>query len=242
KVLTKGEYNMSYILEALKKSERERQRENIPDLQADHSLPPVRRDERKRPAWRLPLILILILLCSGGLFWWQQSDDQDPQLAEKAPQVIPTLPVPSSSATQDPDVSANPPESAELSVKIKEQISWEVHQAVGLVSENVSPFPVAVSEENPAPLEETAPRLVPGQENAAPPLMEDLPFVVRAGIPDLTFAGHVYADDAQKRMIIINNRIVREGDLITNGLSLEQISPNGVVLLYETTVFRVDLF
>ena len=223
---------MSYILEALNKSERERQRENIPDLQADHSLPPVRRDDRKRSAWRLPLILILILLCSGGLFWWQQSDDQDPQLAAEAPQVIPTSPVPSSSATQDLDVSANPPESVELSVKIKEQISWEVHQAVGLVSETVSPLPVTVSEENPVPLKETA----------APPLMEDLPFVIRAGIPDLTFAGHVYADEAQKRMIIINNRIVREGDLITNGLSLEQISPNGVVLLYETTVFRVDLF
>ncbi len=223
---------MSYILEALKKSERERQRENIPDLQADHSLPPVRRDERKRSAWRFSLILIFILLCSGGLFWWQQSDDQAPQPTAEAPKVIPTSPVPSSSATQSSDVSAIPSDSVELSAEIKEQISREVHQAVGLGPENVSPVPATVSGENPAPLQETA----------TPPLMEDLPFVIRAGIPDLTFAGHVYADEAKKRMIIINNRIVREGDLITNGLSLEQISPNGVVLLYETTVFRVDLF
>jgi len=46
----------------------------------------------------------------------------------------------------------------------------------------------------------------------------------------------------QKRLIIINNRIVREGDLIANGLSLEKIDPDGVVLRYETSVFRVKLF
>ena len=37
------------------------------------------------------------------------------------------------------------------------------------------------------------------------PLLEELPFVIRGGIPDLTFAGHVYADEARKRLIIINN-------------------------------------
>ena len=74
------------------------------------------------------------------------------------------------------------------------------------------------------------------------PLFEELPVQVRNRIPELSFAGHAYGDDAGKRMIIINNRIVREGDLISNGLSLEQITLDGVIISYKALVFRVKLF
>ena len=74
------------------------------------------------------------------------------------------------------------------------------------------------------------------------PLLDELPVAIRAAIPDLSFAGHVYSDVPQKRLIIINNRIVREGDLVTNGLTLEKIDSEGVVLRYESSVFRVKLF
>ncbi len=227
---------MSYILEALKKSDKDRQRENVPDLQADHSQQPVGRDERKPSGWHLSLIIIL--LCSGGLLWWPMFGDQKPQLAEEAPQVIPVSSVPSSQVS---DLSGIPSESIEASSGIKGQINREVKQAVVLASQDASPV-ATVSEQNPASRKQTAQRVVHVQEEAVPPLLEELPFVIRGGIPDLTFAGHVYADDARKRLIMINNRIVREGDLIADGLSLEQIIPNGVVLRYETTVFRVVLF
>ncbi len=230
---------MSYILEALKKSDKERQRDNIPDLQADHSLPSVGRDERKPSGWRLPLIVFL--LCSGGLLWWQMSGEQEPLLAEVQP-VISTPSVHPSPVTQVSDVAGGPLESVESSSEIKRQVTREVDQAVVLASQQVSPLAAAVAEKNPAPHKQTDQRLVHRQEEDLPPLMEELPFVIRGGIPDLTFAGHVYADEARKRLIMINNRIVREGDLIADGLSLEQIIPNGVVLRYETTVFRVVLF
>ncbi len=235
---------MSYILEALKKSEKDRQREGIPGLQSDHSLPSVKREERKPPGWRLSALLILVLVCSGGLFWWQLTSDQELQIIE-AREVVSALsasPVSPPAATQVSDESTIPATFVELSSKIREQISREVNQAVGLAANNISPAPATVSEKKSEAVMNTAERPIPRQVKTALPLMEELPFEIRAGIPDLTFAGHVYADVARKRLIIINNRIVREGDLIVSGLFLEQISPNGVVLRYETTLFRVILF
>ena len=236
---------MSYILEALKKSDKDRQREGVPDLQSDHSLPSVKREGSKPSGWRLSAILILVAVCSGGLFWWQLTGDQELQLVEARDDIatLPASPVSPPAATiQVSDVSAIPSKSVELSSEIKEQISREVNEAVVQASKKSSPVFATVSEKNPEPVMNTGGRSSPRQVNTALPLMEELPFEIRAAIPDLTFAGHVYADVARKRLIIINNRIVREGDLIVSGLFLEQISPDGVVLRYETTFFRVILF
>jgi general secretion pathway protein B len=205
---------MSYILEALKKSDKERQRDKIPDLQADHSLPPLRREERKSCSWCLPGAVILVLLCGGGLFWWQQGTEKKVQ------------PV----AVEAAAVSPAPPPAQEAQMPANRKIP----------AKSVSP--ASVAEKKSVPVEKIAARFPAEQAELVPPLMEELPVAIRAAIPDLSFAGHVYSDVPQKRLIIINNRIVREGDLIANGLSLEKIEPNGVVLRYEMSFFRVKLF
>jgi len=81
-----------------------------------------------------------------------------------------------------------------------------------------------------------------GEKDAVgPPLMDDLPEAVRKLLPPLKLAGHVYAKEAAKRMIIINNRICREGDLVENHLILEEILWEGVVLRFQDIRFRVKL-
>ncbi len=87
------------------------------------------------------------------------------------------------------------------------------------------------------------PAAVPENEKdvVGPPLMNDLPEAVRKLLPPLKLAGHVYAKEAAKRMIIINNRICREGDLVENHLVLEEILWEGVVLRFQDIRFRVKL-
>ena len=53
---------MSYILDALKKSEKERQKKNLPDLLTVQE--PVLNEKRKRPLW--PYILIAVLIMNMG--------------------------------------------------------------------------------------------------------------------------------------------------------------------------------
>ena len=64
---------MSYILDALKKSDKERQRRSIPELLTDHEAGPVK--EKKVPAW-LYLLLAALLLNLGVLFWWARPWEQ----------------------------------------------------------------------------------------------------------------------------------------------------------------------
>lgn len=221
---------MSYILDALKKSDKERQREAIPDLQADHSLPPVRRQERKSRSWYLLGAVTLCVFAAVALLGWQLTRAQKPLPKEVA--VIPaaspvTAPVQGVAGVQK---QQTPVKSVAPAPVIKEQNSEAAKAAARKKS-----FP----EKSPVLM---PPQQKPKKTKPVPPLMEELPVVIRAGIPDLTFAGHVYSQVARKRLIIINNRIVREGDRISNSLSLKQIDPDGVVLRYENTVFRVKLF
>jgi general secretion pathway protein B len=235
---------MSYILEALKKSDKERQRDEIPDIQADHSLPVSREEGRQPPVWRSSKAVIFGLAAITALFWWIISGDSFAPVAkiqkegrpvalsrETLPQKV--LPIPVKSTPVATVVKENP---------VKKELK-EIPQP-----ENPSSAPVAivkkksVSPLTPAPARIITPDPLPVRELSLPPLIDDLPVAIQAGIPDLTFAGHVYSEIPAKRLIIINNRIVREGDLISSGLSLQQIDSDGVVLIYEKSVFRVKLF
>ena len=213
---------MSYILEALKKSDKERYQDKIPDLKADHSLPYSRRKNRKFSGWLRPGVLVLGLVCAGAFVWWQLSANQPMPVAETPEERVQAVseletPFPRPATTSQKAVAGKP-------VPI-EQTKKKAPASVAPVAAKKN----SIAVETP---------LV----TSLPPLLEDLPIAVRAGIPDLSFAGHVYSDAAPKRLIIINNRVVREGDLISNGLVLRQIDPDGVVLKYEESVFRVKLF
>ncbi len=242
---------MSYILEALKKSEKERQLDEIPDLQADHSLPPSKREERKSPVWRTPKVVISGAACVAALLWWKLSAEPPVSVAETPLKTIPAASVPEippqkvSQVVEKADavlpvVNEQPVKKNSQAVAHSEKPSSPSVATVG--RKKIVSRPTAVLTSAPIPARKIDSSPPEKAEFSLPPLMEDLPVAIRAGIPDLTFAGHVYSEVAAKRLIIINNRIVREGDLISNGLSLKQIDPDGVVLQYERSVFRVKLF
>jgi hypothetical protein len=106
--------------------------------------------------------------------------------------------------------------------------------------------PVRVREEKTVIRPEDVPRKVVQQDVSEMaeilPLVQDLPSSVQKSLPHLKLAGHVYSKDAARRMIIINDRICREGDLVENQLYLEQILWEGVVLRYQELRFRMNLY
>ena len=52
------------------------------------------------------------------------------------------------------------------------------------------------------------------------------------GMPGLHLDLHVYSPRAPERFIFVNSRKYREGDTLTEGPVVEQITPNGAVLSY----------
>ncbi len=203
---------MSYILEALKKSDKNRKREEIPDLSSDHSFTFPRREKRNVSVRKRPIILLLLFLAILASVWGPFLDRSQKERTEPDPVVAATpLPVPEKTI-------ALPPER-------KMQINKEVTKAIP----QIESFPEPEKSQKPV-------------EVAVVPLMEDLPVEIRTAMPDLTFAGHAYAAKREQRMIMINKRIVREGDMVSPDLILEEIEVNGVVLRYQDVTFRVHLF
>ncbi len=72
------------------------------------------------------------------------------------------------------------------------------------------------------------------------PHFNDLPLQVKNNIPAFTIAGHTYSYQPDQRMLILNNTIVREGQALGNGLRLKEITWNGAILSYNGIVFSVS--
>lgn len=244
---------MSYILEALKKSERERKKEGVPNLQADHSLPLSHRPGHKPLAKWLTGAVVLLFFGAGGWFWWQGQEKGDQPLSSGEQQVLALTSAiaPPPVIPQVSMVSESFLEPVGPAPEIQKKIFQEVRQAVPEVRKQKQAVPVPVvaeaapviPEEKKEQVDEITNKPLPEEHiESAPSLFEELPPQIRNGIPELSFAGHAYGDNAGKRLIIINNRIVREGAMISNGLYLEQITRDGVIMRYKALVFRMKLF
>lgn len=104
--------------------------------------------------------------------------------------------------------------------------------------------PSSTSSLHPAPII-LAEEATSGEQGGKFITKENLPFLtelsadVKADLPKLSFAGHTYSKEPARRMIIINNRIKREGQWIEKGLFLEEITWDGVVLNLNGLRFQV---
>ncbi|MFH2123957.1 MAG: general secretion pathway protein GspB [Pseudomonadota bacterium] len=253
---------MSYILEALKKSDRERKQGEIPDLQSDHG-PNFRHGKReKRSAlgkWIVPGVVVVLLVL--GVYWRMQS--RSVALQEKvsaleksvvALKELPSPPVDSPPAVKEKAVSQPPVVSEKDEVPVlvtssapQEQVMSQPFVMATEDSERVEPANIpdpAMTEQALIKAEDLPPEVLPPADAETAenvPLVQDLPPAVQKILPPLKLTGHVYAQDAAKRMIIINNRICREGDLVEDQLYLEEILWEGVMLRYQELRFRMNL-
>ncbi len=46
-------------------------------------------------------------------------------------------------------------------------------------------------------------------------------------------SAHVYSSKPAERMVIIEGRAVREGDVLASGMTVEQITPAGIAVSYK---------
>ncbi len=102
---------------------------------------------------------------------------------------------------------------------------------------------------------ETQPKAVkpqPTQEiattsNPAPKKVASIPNIMaldssfRNQLPAITISAHVYSDDADKRMVIINNQVRHEQQYIAEQLQLTRITPHGIELQYQGTSFSMTV-
>jgi general secretion pathway protein B len=263
---------MSYILDALKKSDRERKQGEVPDLQSDHGFRSGHGKREKRSSlWIWLSGGVLLTLSALVLYWGMQRNSvalqekvsaleksvvqlkEQPAPVALHPLVVKEETVPQPLRGEEKDNPAVTPAPAVPQKAVLQPLVIETENDKGLVTDKaqqpvIEEKTVIKPEDAPrksqpkvvAPPRSVAPE-VASEKAEALPLVQDLPASVQKILPPLKLAGHVYAKDATKRMIMINNRICREGDLVENQLVLEQIVWEGVVLRYQDIRFRLNL-
>ena len=210
---------MSLILDALKKSEQQRQREKAPSLQSIHQPVPVVLRRSTRPWWALGVCIVVGNLAFFGYWLWRQ---QNPVSGTASPAPVATQPAPATAKAAAP-AAAQPGEgaSAETARPAAGGGAERVAQPESAQPEftRISPHTEAESEpaETSQPIEEIG----------------ELPEKVRNDLPAMTFSFHIYSENPEQRTIIINDRRMREGDDISPGLRLQGITKDGVILLFE---------
>ena len=243
---------MSYILDALRKSESERQQGRIPDLGQQVQLI---HKPRKRGvpvgAW-VTLALVLNALVLGALFWpdspWytggagQEAAPLSAKAADQAPagpgdtDTPLQAPVTQQAAEPSPRVSVTAADNAERSQEMTPEaaggdvIEGQDRPTVIVPSPNraIEPDALADSYGGNAGSSERVPHLV------------ELPMSFQKRVPTLIFNSHVYASDPAARRVIINDHYLRMGDTFS-GIRVDRITEDGVVLSMDGQRFRVGV-
>jgi general secretion pathway protein B len=93
--------------------------------------------------------------------------------------------------------------------------------------------PVSAAEQEPVPASDPSP------ETRIATLRE-LPENIQREIPALTIGGYIYSGNQSERSILINNRLLHEGEEVEPGLVLEKMLPNEAVFSYKGRRYRIS--
>lgn len=105
------------------------------------------------------------------------------------------------------------------------------------VGEKPSPSlsPQAETGSTEAPTEEKVP-----EDETIPPLLSTLPYRFQRIVPEIVINAQAYADEVEARFVIINMKKYREGQRTEEGLIVEHISKEYLVLSYQGQSFRLQ--
>jgi general secretion pathway protein B len=283
---------VSYILDALKKSEQERSRGTIPDIKAVHQ--PGTAESSRSSALPYVVLMVLLAIAAGLGFWiyeknWpldgkastvksernatpassqsetataldnktedqQTTQDSSAEQSDTQIALAQHLSVLSEKAQAD-----NKAANSASSVAAKEKRSAASKNSKGNdkpAHTKPTPRPNVVFADKPltannyiTPRNTTADDAQGASTAAANPSTDteddviydiaDLPEDVKRDLPPITFAGHVYSSSKSQRSVMLNGKKMREGEEVTQGLVLEQITVDGVVLRAQGYRFKL---
>lgn len=216
---------MSYILDALKKSEQQRGHGEVPDVQTIHSSSLNYRNEKK-PYW--PYILITVVTFNLiAIVYFIFSNDPTATTA----QVSDTQK--SAVVINQNTVKATPPENKKTAVN-----RGSAEKKITPIAEiKKTTAPVIIDKPEQIPASHTIPveNVIEAKSNIVE--FYELPESMQLRIPSIVISAHIYSSNPLQRSIVVNNQFLEEGDYVIDQLILDEITSNGAIFDFEGTRF-----
>ena len=246
---------MSYILDALKRADAERERGHVPGLHT-HNVPPGP-VPRGRARWLIGAGLLVVAASAASLaVWWLRPPQpaQPPAIGTASDMAMPPpvqpvtvqqVPAPPSPAPHVPVQASPAPAGAVLPLLAPPPpaplTTPPPPEAKTTAPSASRPNPTASAAgaggahtpASPAPPAETA------TPQAAVRSFGELSPEARASLPPVNVSGSTYSKNPALRMLIANGKVVQEGQEIAPDLVLETIGPRSAVLNHRGTRYSI---
>lgn len=237
---------MSFILDALKKSESERQRQSGPTIFEVKVAPP----RNRLPRW-VVLLAALMLVNLGVVGWVLMRGSSKTEPAPPARLAAETSPAPALSVTP-PAAPVSPPPAAlpgpavpavgqpdAASAEDNEEAPLEEEEdPAGLASQSDDYEPAIDEPRRPAAPRASSSGVIRATASGLP-TYQDAAAAPGANLPELRLDLHVYAMTPEQRFVFLNMQKLQEGDSMSQGVRVENITPDGVVLEYQGKRFVI---
>ncbi len=256
---------MSFILDALKKSERERQKQSAPALFEVKVAPP----RNRFPVWAV-VIGVLLAVNMGVVLWLllrntSKAEEAREVTAANAPPAATQQASPQSQVYTPPpapapytppaDYRAPPPayddsgsgESAAAKVFSRQRAA----NNEPLLQETAPPAESVLNPEDYEPAREAPQRAArqpastaepeesgpPARNTSGVPTYQDAAAMPGLNVPQLRLDLHVYDPDPASSFVFVNMQKLKQGDSFDQGVRVESITPDGAILSYRGVRF-----
>jgi general secretion pathway protein B len=222
---------MSFILDALKKSENERARQNGPALLQTRIVP--RRPGV--PAWAIAIgVVLLANLGVIGYVLLRPAPPASAPAAQATPapapavapapapaQTVQVTPAPALAPLPETRLSTPPAETEPPVAAVVNPADFQPARPAGTVLRS-APEP-ASSEQR-------------GLDSALPTAAE----LGASGLPEMRLALHAFDENPANRYVLLNSQRLREGETMQDGVRVERITADGVILSWRGQRFRLQ--
>ena len=243
---------MSFIFDALKKSESDRQRQNGPALFEVKVAPP----RTRLPLWAVAIVALLVV--NLGIVMWMVLRHAAHGAETPAPAASAASgAAPASAPALTAAVAAAPVAPGATAAAAGAPTGPAAATRLGAASSLTAPAATRTAAlHEPAPAASVSEELspddyAPAQDSASTrlrdhvrrgtavgvPLYQDAASTPGTQIPQLRMDLHVFATRPQDRFVMINMHKLREGDSLPEGVRVDSITPDGAVLSYNGARF-----
>lgn len=227
---------MSYILDALRRAERERHLGQAPTLETlTHAGPTA--TTAGLPHWAAVALVVLMALLLAASLWmlWPRKPTQVAAPVAPPPATAPRVaaPLPATVAAAE---AASVIDEAEMVESLDDVAApFTVNRAGGAATVDAGVATVAPTVSTPVapipePRSEPAPRSAPTPASQLPRALRDMPVEYRQRFPAVTLDVHVYNADPARRWIMVDGRRYAEGQTLDGGQRIGAIVPEGAIL------------
>ncbi|MDP3589192.1 MAG: general secretion pathway protein GspB [Methylobacter sp.] len=246
---------MSFILNALRKSEQERQALQ-PETVTDRILLPQPQQRHSKTTKILAFLVIANVLVIGYIVWFVRNGST-PTPVVTTPAISKPLSVPETKLEPKTHPERPPQKAESETASIAELIEGEKREPAPLpakpvitkkpeadtikqpaiVNKPALPIPTIPATAAVVKAQPAAPDAVPEQKDI--PYLNDLSFEFRQTVPKLNINVFVYSQQPEERFVMIDMVKYKQGQQMKDAMLLKEIHPDGLVIDYKNQIFKI---